>query len=418
MIQAILSYQFILEPGESGVLEPDFEPIRLTFNNKDFSKENYEDLMERTDIFAIFYKHTTGISSDVKAFSNFNVGRLKQTPYQAISHFVQDAGENQFITIAIFDLDDDVEIFEELIRTMGTKLEKLLEALINVKSQRNLSKIEKELTKIESEIKFTIFQVNRLSDLDKLQKVALIFQSDERRKILELLREGPISKRELKDILERIKPNPNIDVLIQPFLELNLIRRDWIKGITRKKEVEVKFQGEYLFLTKDIVLARFPSKETIKSIKDNKSELWNAYEKKLEDFFTDYDINEVSINDLKKLTTVLLNPDCFDFYTLMTNNYYPLDKLPKIFSDFVNAEFLVDIMEGLKVITKVNDKKKKPWVVLLTEIKPLIIFPEYLLHKLQALYAAESKEEKKISYEIAKKALELLEVTHQEKVRF
>ncbi len=72
MIQAILSYQFVLEPGESGILEPDFRPIMLNFNSKDFSKANYDGLVVRTDIFAIFYQHTTGISSDVGAFSNFN----------------------------------------------------------------------------------------------------------------------------------------------------------------------------------------------------------------------------------------------------------------------------------------------------------------------------------------------------------
>ena len=74
-------------------------------------------------------------------------------------------------------------------------------------------------------------------------------------------------------------------------------------------------------------------------------------------------------------------------------------------------------MEHLNIITTVKDKSNKTWVILLTEIKPLIIFPEYLLLKLKELYMSEN-EEKKISYEIAKKALELLEVTYQEKVKF
>ena len=410
MIQGILAYQFVLQPGDSGILEPEFKPIRLIFNNKDFNQNDYSKLIEETDIFGIFYQHTTGISTASGEFSNYYMGRLKKTPFKVLSFFRQDHAENQFLTISIFNLDDDVEIFEELIKTMGEKLESLYNELMRRKS---LDVIED----VESELKFTIFQVNRLSELDKLQKVALIFQSEERLKILELLREKPYSKKDIKNILEEIKPNANVDLLIQPFLELNLIRRDWIKGETGKKVVDFKFQGEYLFLIKDIIMARFPHKELMERIKDGKPEMYKEYEQKLSEFFKDYDVMDQPIEKLRDLAGALLNPDCFDFYTLMTSSFYPLDKLPKIFSDFVDSEFIVNTMENLNVITKVQDAEKKEWVMLLTEIKPLTVFPEYLLIKLKDAFLAKEKEER-ITYEIAKKALELLEVTYQEKVRF
>jgi len=410
MIQGILSYQFVLNPGDDGTLDPEFKPIRLVFNNKDFNKNQYSKLLEQTDIFGIFYQHTTGISTSSKEFSNYYMGRLKKTAYKVLSFFRQDHAENQFLTIAVFNLDDDIEIFEDLFKTSGEKLESLYLELMRRKS---LDVIEE----IENELKFTIFQINRLSELDKLQKVALIFQSEERLKILELLRERPYSKREIKNILEMIKPNPNVDLLIQPFLELNLIRRDWIKGETRKKMVDFQFQGEYLFLTKDIVLARFPNKELMERIKEGKPEMYKQYEQKLSEFFKDYDVMDQPIEELKDLAGALLNPDCFDFYTLMTASFYPLIKLPKIFSDFVDSEYIVNTMENLNVITKVKDKDNKEWVMLLTEIKPLIIFPEYILNKLKDSFLAGKKEEK-ITYEIAKKALDLLEVTYQEKVKF
>jgi hypothetical protein len=411
MIQGILSYQFVLIPGDGGILEPEFKPVRLVFNNKDFDQNEYSGLIDTIDIFGIFYQHTTGISSTSGELSNFYMGRLKNTPYQVLSFFRQDHAENQFLTISLFNLDDDIEIFEELIKQTGEKLESLFFELMRRKALETIEKIE-------SELKFCIFQVNRLSELDKLQKVALIFQSEERIKILELLRERPYSKKELKLILETIRPNPNIDILIQPFLELNLIRRDWIKGETaRKKALDLKFQGEYLFLTKDIVLARFPNKDLMDRIKDAKPELYAEYEQKLAKYFADYNVLDQSNESLKELASALLNPDCFDFYTLMANNYYPLDKLPKIFSDFVDSEFIVNTMEGLDVITKVKDKDNKLWVLLFTDIKPLIIFPEYLLLKIKDSYLSE-KRENKITHEIAKKALDLLEVTYQEKVKF
>jgi hypothetical protein len=410
MIQAILSYQFELIPGKDDILEPEFTPIKLIFNNEHYSEDNYSDLIDRMDIFGTFYQHTTGMSTDIGAFSNFHIGRLKNTPYQVISHFRQDTNENQFITIAIFELEDEIEIFEELIYSLGRNLETQFERLINEKSVDIYDRIE-------SEFRFAIFQVNRLSDLSKLQKAALIFSSEERYKILEILRERPVSKKELKDILEKVKPNPNIDILIQPFLELNLIRRDWIKGITRKKEIDLSYQGEYLFLIKDITLARFPDSDLMDRIKEYIRGGFKEYKQKLVNFFSKYDVISQSIEDIKKLADALLTPDIFDLYTLLTHSYYPLDKIPKIFSDFVDTEFVVSTLEKLQIITKIQDENKRPWIVLLTKITPLISFPEYLTLKIKEAYLSEDRSNK-ISYEIAKKALDLLQETYQEKVSF
>ena len=65
--------------------------------------------------------------------------------------------------------------------------------------------------------------MERLSNLSKLQKVGLIFSTPERVRTLELLREGPISRKSLTNELEKIKDNPNINLILTPFLELNLV---------------------------------------------------------------------------------------------------------------------------------------------------------------------------------------------------
>ncbi len=41
MIQAVLSFQFVLKKGDSGVIEAEFNPICLVFNNKAFNRENF-----------------------------------------------------------------------------------------------------------------------------------------------------------------------------------------------------------------------------------------------------------------------------------------------------------------------------------------------------------------------------------------
>ena len=415
MIQGILNFQFILNQEESGEIEPEFRPINLIFHNKKFNESNYTELISTNDIFGIFYQHTTGIFKDKGAFSNFYTGRLKETPYQVVSYYRQETDSSKYITIAFFELDDEVEIFQDLINTMAKRLLLIFKKLININPLKQISLLEKIHSKIESELKFTIFQIDRLSQLDKLQKASLIFHSDERLKILEILRERPIAKKELKGILERMKPNINIDVLLDPFLELNLIRRDWIKGEKDKETGIVKNKGEYLFLTKDILLARLPNENILNRLRENKKNLYDIYKDKVADYFSTYDVNKQSVEELKKIAGLLLNPDSYDFLALMRNSYYPLDKLPKIFSDWFDIEVILSTLEDLKIVTTLKDKEDQGWVILLTDIKPLIIFPEFLLPKIREFFKSEDKEQK-ISIEIAKKALELLEVTYPEKV--
>jgi len=415
MIQGILNFQFILNQEESGEIEPEFRPIKLIFHNKKFNESNYTELISTNDIFGIFYQHTTGIFKDKGAFSNFYTGRLKETPYQVVSYYRQETDSSKYLTISFFELDDEVEIFQDLINTMAKRLLLIFKKLININPLKQISLLEKIHSKIESELKFTIFQIDRLSQLDKLQKASLIFHSDERLKILEILRERPIAKKELKGILERMKPNINIDVLLDPFLELNLIRRDWIKGEKDKETGIVKNKGEYLFLTKDILLARLPNENILNRLRENKKNLYDIYKDKVADYFLTYDVNKQSVEELKKIAGLLLNPDSYDFLALMRNSYYPLDKLPKIFSDWFDIEVILSTLEDLKIVITIKDKEDQGWVILLTDIKPLIIFPEFLLPKIREFFKSEDKEQK-ISIEIAKKALEMLEITYPEKV--
>ncbi|MEJ2277196.1 MAG: hypothetical protein P8Y70_05515 [Candidatus Lokiarchaeota archaeon] len=73
-------------------------------------------------------------------------------------------------------------------------------------------------------------------------------------------------------------------------------------------------------------------------------------------------------------------------------------------------------MEYFKIITRLKDKKGEEWIILLTEVVPLIFFPEYLLEKIKKSYYKEKG--KTLSYEIVNKALELLEVAYPEKIEF
>lgn len=417
MIQGILTFQFKINQKESGEIEPIFEPIQVIFREEKFSEENFSELIAENDIFAMFYQHTTGLVSVKYSYSNFYTGRLKETPYQVISYFKQVADGTQYLAISIFELDDEIELFEDLINEMGERLDTIFDKLTRARNSKQLSLIENISIRLKNELKFTIFQVDRLSNLDKLQKVALIYNSDERLKILELLREYPISKRDLKNTLEKMSTTVNVDILLEPFLELNLIRRDWIKGEKDKKTGEISHQGEYLFLVKDLILARIPNENLLNHFKETKNELYPLYRQIVIDFFSTYDPYVQSTEETKTLASILLSPDAYDFFVLMRHNHYPLDKIPKIFSEFAVTEILLDDLKKLNIISEVIDENNRTWICLLTDIKPLIIFPEYLLPKIREAFKNQDTDGG-ITYEIAKKALSLLEVTYPEKVKF
>ena len=417
MIEGILTFQFVLNQKVTGEVIPEFQAVQLLFNNKDFTEQHYSELITQTDIFSIFYNHTTSVHDLAGGFSNFYTGRLKETPYQVISFFKQLPNESQYLTISIFSLTDEIEVYEELIKNMGKRLDYIFETLEKAKESNQISILTNINKSLRNELKFTSFQVERLSNLDKIQKVALIFNSYERLTILETLRNSPRSKRQIKEILERVKENPNIDILLEPFLELNLIRRDWIKGKRDKHTGMIKNQGEYLFLVKDIILARVPNLGLIEYLKSSNPELAEKYEEKVVEYFSSYDPNTQDIEETKKIASLLLNPDIYDNIVLLKTKYYPTDKIPNIFSEFADVDEILDDLKKLNIITEITDKKGRTWILLLTDLKPIIYFPEFLLLNIRKAYKTEEKEEK-IPLEVAKKAFELLEIAYPEKIEF
>jgi len=392
MIQGILTFQFNLNQDEAtGEINPEFTPIQLVFSDKKFTENDFSGLIMENDIFANFYTHTVGIFGMKYGFSGYYTGHLKETPYQIYSYFKQLADGTQYLTISLFELDDEIELFEDLIKDMGKRLDTIYEKLTKASNTRQLDLISNVNVRLKNELKYTIFQIERLSQLDKLQKVALIYNSDERLKILEVLRERPLAKSDIKTTIENLKPTANVDILLRPFLELNLVRRDWIKGEKDKKTGVITNQGEYVFLVKDILFARIPNENLLKHFKETNNDLLPFFKQKSLDFFKAYDPYEEPIENTKELATILLNPDVYDFFILMRSNHYPLDKIPKIFSEFAVTEILLDNLKKLNVITEIKDQNKRSWICLLTDIKPLTVFPEYLLPKIREAFRKEER---------------------------
>ena len=91
-----------------------------------------------------------------------------------------------------------------------------------------------------------------------------------------------------------------------------------------------------------------------------------------------------------------MNPDLYDNFILMRNKFYPIDKIPKIFSEFVDHEEMLNTLKEMEITTEIKDENDRTWVFLLTDIKPLIIFPLYQLTKIKDVLKSKGEESNQV----------------------
>ena len=417
-------YRFELNPSAEGEIEPEFNLI-ASQAAQDAAISDLKSLISLNDLFAIFYNHTTGASAKKQDADekNYFVGRLKDTPYKVISYYRQEVDQTQYLAISFFKLDEDAELFEGLVRSLGAKLDAqyLRLAQGNLKDIKFVTNIKETM---EGDIKFTLFQIARLSNLDKIQKIALIYASPERARTLEILREGPVSRVALGYDLEKLRANPNIDIILKPFLELNIVRRDWAHGVKDSKTGILQGEGEFIFLTKDVALVRKPPASIISQVKKD-PRISAKYNEELKVFYDNYDPFADLDAESRGLARYLLDPDIFDFLGLLREKYFPMEKIPKITSEFASSK---EVLEGLRdggIVTYVRDTAtRQDWIVLLAEIIPLVIYPEYLGSRIRDRVAEKNVEiddtdvKAPLTVEVAQRQLELLETTYGDKIQF
>ena len=141
--------------------------------------------------------------------------------------------------------------------------------------------------------------------------------------------------------------------MLRPFLDLNILRRDWAKGTRDKKTGILDGQGEYFFLTKDIYLVRKPPSKIIENMKE-KGEYGQLYLEKVRNYYATYDPFTTYRDDGPLLGKFLLNPDVYDLISLLSNQSYMKDKMPKILSTFSKPEELIQSLLDANVLTIVT----------------------------------------------------------------
>jgi hypothetical protein len=420
--RGIIIFQFELNESVLGEIEPEF--VNILSETPDSLQTDLDDLISTNDRFRLFFNHTTGMTMKRRGRSikNFIIGRLKESPYKILSYYYKTESEAQFLSIALFNKDVEVEVYESIFYQLTEHLASSFEKIGagNIRNVQALSDIERSM---KNDLKYAIFQIERLTNLSKLQKVGLIFSSFPRMELLRMLREGPIARSQLNEKIQEIKSNSNLDILLKPFIELNLIRRDWVHGVLDKNTGRIQAQGEYIFLVKDITLIRKPPSLLLAEMKHNKL-IGTHYQDYIQKYYTEYNPFVDLAKESESLSKFLLDPDVFDFLALLKTRAYPLKKLPNVLSSFSDINDVLAKLIESKIITIIKDSLDMKWICLIAEIYPMIIFPEYLINKISdrsSMSLGAFSEESlvaPITKEVGQIALDLLESTYQEIIEF
>ncbi|MHA1775326.1 MAG: hypothetical protein ACTSWC_01045 [Promethearchaeota archaeon] len=175
----------------------------------------------------IWAKHETTPNSDFVAI----VDEEKQVKYCSLLKIDSKTHETFFIILELT-VDSDVQIYQEILNSIGNEL------ITNYNAPH--------FTHILSE---TYRAIKNYSEMDEKQLYFRLFEDNTRIHILQILRQGVISKRGLREKLRTQfgYTKLNIDLLLTPFQRLRLI-----------KIINVPGEEESIFLVADLFAIRIP----------------------------------------------------------------------------------------------------------------------------------------------------------------
>lgn len=288
MLKAIVIYQFMLQVAPGGDITPLFmelaieapDHMRDVLRNGsiivDKSDLTQSGVITLNDLYGLFFNLTTS-SKKVHMCEDYIIQTLKESPYKVVSHYYQRGESNKFLLVTFFEATDNVDEYLPALLEMSPRVEKVLSD--NLKLYPDGIKFRDAVNDpLKAELKGTALNLERFFSLTKTQKIALIFNSPERLRVLEILRSGPVAVKSLLAELEKVKKSPNLDLILQPFLELNLIRREWAKTTVDRRTHQRFEEGEFLFLVKDVALVRRVPAELLEKIKKD-PKIAKIYEK-------------------------------------------------------------------------------------------------------------------------------------------
>ncbi len=351
--------------------------------------ENME--IDLNDMMRIFYAHITGAGEA----GNVLV-RLEKARSNVSSYFTGMESETPLMINLMLELGEDPDMFGEAV------IKEINEGILYYLNQMgtDISQTYDSVNNLRFYMNNALSLLDRLKNLTKEQKMAQIYSGEKSRKILEILQERALSRKELQSILEDKLSIiiSNIEVMLDPFVKTGLVKQDWIEG-----DSDIS-----LFLLSDFTIFRNPVVKLIEDAKKNlpTPELAKNYLEVVSNFFSKYKPN---FEDNLVVARNMINPDKYDFITLFRERAYTINKIPKGYGE--SAEQInnfLKTMENDKIITMIRDSKNVEWVFLLSDVIVHTFYPEFMIEKIR-----KDRMDGKLKKEVAIKHLELLEEAYK-----
>ena len=342
------------------------------------------------DMMRIFYAHITGAGEAGNV-----IVRLEKARSNVSSYFTGMESQSPLMINLILQLGEEPEMFgETVILDINNTIVKYL-SLINA-NPSNQYELRQELV---GYLKNSLILLKRLEHLSKEQRMAQIFTGEKGRAILEMLRERPYTRTELRGLLEDKLDRfiTNLEISLDPFIKTDLVRQDWLEG-----DSDIS-----LFLLSDFELMRVPAVKLVEKAQNGypTPTVAQLYLKEVKKFFITY---KPSIEDNKLIAQNMVNPDKYDYIVLLREKSYPISKIPKGPGEsFETVKSFIDQLKEARIITTIKDKDDE-WVLLLTDTIADTFFPEYLIEKIRQDVA-----DKKLRKKTAIKHLEILEQVYK-----
>ncbi len=222
--------------------------------------------------------------------------------------------------------------------------------------------------------------------LNKEQRIAMTYQDDIKRMIINRLREeGAVSKSELLVWLKDKYKRGFVDL---EGVLIDLIKRELIK------ETSVKgMPSELVFLTNDILMIRTPPAKLLEEPSEHglPLQLSADYQLEVKKFFQSYRPTE---EDTLRVLEAFTNPQVYETLRLLRTAVVTRNDLEKLKKKGV--EDVDDVLKSLwdnKMIQVFQDDKNNEYYALISDIYIDLIFPKYLLNVIKSEYDQRSKAE-------------------------
>ena len=311
----------------------------------------------------------------------------------SLIEFSPEENENNFISI-IQQFEGEI-YFLVLVYQHQNTIENISPDILAIMSKNLVELINtNKITRAISEAYTTI---KNYSKLDEEENLINFFQDKIKYTILQILRNGVISKTDLtnKLRLDYGFSTVNIDLLLIPFIRENLMIKESVPG-----------SKECYFLINDLSCIRIPP-PNLPGIEDDLLGL-KKYKDSLDEFYFNYDI----ISDIENKTiiqTVLLDKEVFSLIINLRKEHLSVnDSLSiinnneELFSELIEKKFIYEAKGFVYIFSDVRFIKFKPYYTIELLVKRYknqeISLNEYLAHL--KLLTEQFKDPISVDYEI------------------